>query len=153
MKKIVIFAMIALLPLSCSMLQEFSLFTKKIDLKQLVAVKEEIDKSDNPAKKYLLLEELKENEIILKNITVDDIDVSQSIDYDFSIIASVNSEKGKIRCIIYTKNVKQISEIKKGITKIDVKGKFSRFFSLLDEFYTTVEITKSKIHIIEKEKK
>jgi hypothetical protein len=91
--------------------------------------------------------------VVLKNIIVDDIVPSQNIDYDFSIVASVNSVKGKIRCIIYTKNLTKVSELDKGKTKINVHGKFSRFFSLLDEFYTTVEIIQSKIHIIEEEKK
>jgi hypothetical protein len=153
MKKTGIFILLIFLPLSCGSLQGFSFFTEKINLKQLVAEKEEIDKSNNPAKKLLLLEELKEKEVVLKNIIVDDIVPSQNIDYDFSIVASVNSVKGKIRCIIYTKNLTKVSELDKGKTKINVHGKFSRFFSLLDEFYTTVEIIQSKIHIIEEEKK
>ncbi len=153
MKKTGIFILLVFLPLSCGSLQGFSFFTEKIDLKQLVAEKEVIDKSSNPAKKLLLLEELQEKEVVLKEITVDDIVPSQNIDYDFSIVASVNSDKGKIRCIIYTKNVRIISELEKGKTKINVHGRFSRFFSLLDEFYTTVEIIKSKIQIIEEEKK
>lgn len=153
MKKTGIFTLLILLPLSCGSLQGFSFFTEKIDLKQLLAEKEEIDKSDNPAKKFLLREELKEKKVVLEKITVDDIIPSQNIDYDFSVVTSINSDKGKIRCIIYTKNVKIISELEKGKTKINALGRFSRFFSLLDEFYTTVEIIKSKIEIIEEEKK
>jgi hypothetical protein len=153
MKKTGIFILLVVLPLSCGSLRKFGLFTEKINLKLLITEKEEIDRSNNPAKKLLLLEELKEKEVILKNITVDDIVPSQNIDYDFSVVASVQSDKGKIRCIIYTKNVKIISELEKGKTKIDVHGRFSRFFSLLDDFYTTVEIIQSKIEIIEKEEK
>jgi hypothetical protein len=153
MKKTGIFILLVILPLSCGTLRGFGLFSEKIDLKQLITEKEEIDRSNNPAKKLLLLEELKEKEVKLKNITVDDIVPSQNIDYDFSVVASVQSDKGKIRCIIYTKNVKIISELEKGKTRINVHGRFSRFFSLLDDFYTTVEIIKSKIEIIEKEEK
>ncbi len=153
MKKTGIFILLILVPLSCGSLQGFSLFTDKINLKELVKEKERINKSNNPAKKLLLLEELKEKIVVLENITVDDIVPSQNIDYDFSVVASVNSQRGKIRCIIYTKNIHVISNLEKGKTNIDVEGRFSRFFSLLDEFYTTVEIIQSKIHIIEKENK
>ena len=63
------------------------------------------------------------------------------------------TKKGLVECYIYTKNIRIISELKMGKTKIDITGKFSRFFSMLDEYYTKIEIIDASISIHEPEKK
>jgi ATP-dependent protease HslVU (ClpYQ) peptidase subunit len=90
---------------------------------------------------------LTEKILIIENLKVKDIITSTNVDYDFCVLSDIQTEKGLIEVYIYTKNVRRISQLKKGETVIDVKGAFSRFFSMLDNYYTKIEITNSVIEI------
>ncbi len=129
---------------SCS---SFTLLKDQISINDLLTTKETIDKSTNPAEALLLKNNLSEKILILKDITVKDIIVSTNVDYDFCVLADLQSEKGPIECYIYTKNIKRISQLKKGVSVINVKGEFKRYFSMLDDYYTKIEITNSIITI------
>ena len=129
---------------SCS---SFTLLKDQISITDLLTTKETIDKSTNPAEALLLKNNLSEKILILKDITVKDIIVSTNVDYDFCVLADFQSEKGPIECYIYTKNIKRISQLKKGVSVINVKGEFRRYFSMLDNYYTKIEITNSIITI------
>ena len=114
--------------------------------------KEKIDKADNPALKFLIKNDLSEKNIVLKNVLVKDITESNNIDYEFCVITDIVSQKGSIEFYIYTKNINIISRLVKGKTRINAEGNFYRFFSILDKYYTKVEVTNSSINIVEKEK-
>ncbi|PKL16495.1 MAG: hypothetical protein CVV49_16000 [Spirochaetae bacterium HGW-Spirochaetae-5] len=129
---------------SCS---SFTILKDQISINDLLSTKETIDKSTNPAEALLLKNNLSEKILILKDITVKDIIVSTNVDYDFCVLADLQSEKGPIECYIYTKNIKRISQLKKGVSVINVKGEFRRYFSMLDDYYTKIEITNSIITI------
>lgn len=132
---------------SCS---SFPIFSEKITIQEVIAEKERIDRSKNPAEVLLLKNNLAEKVLILEKIIVKDIIVSTNVDYDFCVLADISTEKGPIECYIYTTNIRRISKLKKGESIISVKGEFKRYFSVLDNYYTKVEITKSDI-TIEKE--
>ena len=125
-----------------------SFFKEKITIDQVLAAKENIDKSRNPAEVLLLKNDLSEKIVILENVHVKDIVVSTNVDYDFCILADLQSDKGPIECYIYTKNIKKISQLEKGVSIISVKGEFKRFFTMLDNYYTKIEITNSDVTII-----
>ncbi len=140
------FSIILLLSVvSCS---SFSILKEQISVNDLLATKDTIDKSTNPAEALLLKNNLSEKILVINNITVKDIIVSTNVDYDFCILADFQSEKGLIECNIYTKNIKRISQLKKGVSEINVKGEFKRYFSMLDDYYTKIEITNSTITIV-----
>ncbi|MCP4133132.1 MAG: hypothetical protein GY754_19350 [bacterium] len=120
-----------------------------INIKDVVTDKEKIDTTTNPAHKYLLKQELSEKEINMSNILVKDVTASTNIDYDYCVIADVDTQKGKVECYIFTKNIHTISKLKNGKTRINVKGQFGRFFTMLDEYYTKIEIITASIEIIE----
>jgi hypothetical protein len=130
--------------LSCS---TTSFFRDQISIKDLLIVKENIDNSKNPAEVLLLKNSLSEKVLILNDITVKDIINSTNVDYDFCVLADYQSEKGPIECYIYTKNIRRISQLKKGVSIISVQGEFKRYFSMLDNYYTKIEITNSTITI------
>jgi hypothetical protein len=139
------FSIILLLSvISCS---SFTILKEQISINDLLTTKETIDKSVNPAEALLLKNNLSEKILILNDITVKDIIISTNVDYDFCILADLQSEKGPIECYIYTKNIKRISQLKKGVSVITVKGEFKRYFSMLDDYYTKIEITNSVISI------
>ncbi len=141
MKKIILIGIIALLA-SCSYLKE----TIKID--EVVVGKKRFDKSSNPAEKFLIRDELSQKKIVLENVLVKNIIPSNNVDYDFCIIADVITSEGNIECYIYTKDIDDISELIKGKTRISVKGDFGRFFTLLDSYYTKIDVLKASIDIV-----
>ncbi len=149
MKKALIPALILLMFTSCS----WSFLREEIQVNELLQYKEQLDKTDNPAEAYMIKADLVSKILILNGLTVKDIVDSTNVDYQFCIISELNTEKGKIECHIYTKNIRRISRLVKGKTKINVKGECSRFFSTLDDYYTKVEIINSSITIIQPEEK
>ena len=130
--------------ISCS---TTSFFKEKITIDQVLTAKERIDSSQNPAEVLLLKNDLSEKIIILENVHVKDIIISTNVDYDFCILADLQSDKGLIECHIYTKNIKRISQLVKGVSIISVRGEFKRFFTMFDNYYTKIEITSSIVTI------
>jgi len=125
-----------------------SILKEKITINQVLAAKEKIDASQNPAEVLLLKNDLSRKIVILEDVHVKDIIVSANVDYDFCILADLQSDKGLIECHIYTKNIKRISQLVKGVSIISVKGEFKRFFTMLDQYYTKIEITTADVTII-----
>lgn len=146
MKKISVLFFALILPVSCSF------FKPAINIKEVIAVKDKIDTSGNPAQKYILSENLREETVKIQGLTVKDITESSNIDYDFCVISDVQTDKGPVECYIYTKNTYIISKLEKGKSKINVVGKYSRFFTMLDQYYTKLEIINSEIEIIAEKK-
>jgi hypothetical protein len=64
------------------------------------------------------------------------------------VLVSVPYEKGMIDCYIYSRELKTVSRLVKGKSKIDVVGDFGRFFTLLDDAYTKIEIINADITIL-----
>ena len=113
----------------------------------VVSEKARMDQSDNPAMKYIIKEELGKRRVQLFNVTVKDVIESTNIDYDFCVIVDVQTKKGPVECHIYSTDIDIVSKLVKGKTKIDAEGDFGRFFSLIDDYYTRVEMLKSSITI------
>jgi len=130
--------------LSCN---SFTILREQITVSDLLITKEKIDKSTNPAEALLLKNSLSEKILIIENLTVKDIIISTNVDYDFCVLADLQSDKGPIECHIYTKNIKRMSQLQKGKSVITVKGEFKRYFSMLDNYYTKIEVTNSNITI------
>lgn len=139
MKKILILMVVVMFGLiSCK---------KTLYINDAVIQKDKIDKTENPALQEIMKGELTDSLIEIKDLTVKDITASTNIDYDFCVIADVQTDKGKVELYLYSKNIKVISSLVKGKTKIDVTGEFGRFFSMLDDYYTKVEIISAKISV------
>jgi hypothetical protein len=113
----------------------------------VVNEKERMDMSDNPAMKYIIKEELGKRRVQLFNVIVKDVIESTNIDYDFCVIVEVQTKKGPVECHIYSTDINTVSKLVKGKTRIDAEGDFGRFFSLIDDYYTRVEMLKSSITI------
>ena len=131
------------------------IYTTRISVQEAIDKKEEIDKSDNPAKKFLITNELKKKRIEIDEAIVKDIIASRNIDYNFCVIVSVQTNKGPIDCHIYSndffqqEDIKTVSHLLKGKSKIEVDGEFFRFITLLDDTFTKIEIINAEIDIIE----
>jgi hypothetical protein len=148
MKKGISLLIMIIIPLaSCSLLK------KVIKAEEAVAEKVKIDATKNPAEQYLILNNLKNKRIKLENIVVKEVAASSNIDYEFCVIVDLEVEGKKIECYVYSKNVYKISQLKAGETRVNIIGDFKRFFSMLDEYYTKMEIIEAKITILEGEKK
>jgi hypothetical protein len=139
MKKILVLMVVVLFGLiSCK---------KTLYINDAVMQKDKIDKTENPALQEIMKGELTDSLIVLTDLTVKDITASTNIDYDFCVLADIQTEKGKVEVYLYTKNIKVVSTLVKGKTKIDVTGEFGRFFSMLDDYFTKIEIISAKIQI------
>ncbi|PKL36254.1 MAG: hypothetical protein CVV44_18750 [Spirochaetae bacterium HGW-Spirochaetae-1] len=148
MKKLLIITTLTLLAATgCSHLD--SLFRKDILMEQVIIEKDKIDRTENPAMQMLLRQELGKKIIVLDDITVKDVTVSNNIDYDFCAIADLTVDGKKVECFIYSKNVNTISKLEKNKSRIHVEGDFGRFFTTLDNYYTKIEIIEAKIKILE----
>lgn len=145
MKSISLFSiLLTFFILSCN---TSSFLKKEMTMDDLLAAKENIDNLQNPAEILLLKNSLSEKILILKDITVKDIVNSTNVDYDFCVLADIQTEKGPIECYIYTRNIRRISQLKKAHSIITVRGEFRRYFSMLDNYYTKIEITNATITI------
>ncbi len=126
-----------------------SLFKTKLKVEEVVAEKVKIEETTNPAKKHLILNDLQKRRVVLNDVVVKKITGSTNIDYDFCIIADVAVGDKKIECHIYTKNVYKISNLKEGVSHVSVIGDFRRFFTMLDDYYTKIEIVQAKVTPLE----
>ena len=154
MKRSIVFLLLmSVVSLSCGYRGYLRLFRLKVPVAEVINIKEHVDATDNPARRHLMLTELREKLVRIDRAVVKDITPSGNIDYEFCVVVDIPSEKGKVECYIYAKNVyekedvKTIAAMKKGETVIDVMGEFNRFFSLLDDFYTRIELVNASIAI------
>jgi hypothetical protein len=143
----VVLACIVPLAIGCSTFR--AIFPETINVNEAVAKKEEMDNSNNPAFKYLITRDLMEKRVRVKNVVVKDVTPSNNIDYRFSVLVSVPYQKGSIDCYIYSDELKTISKLVIGKTRIDAVGRFGKFFTLLDEAYAKIEIVNADIKILE----
>lgn len=125
-----------------------AIFKEKIDINQLLQAKNKIDSTENAARQLLLKNDLTNKIIVLTSIKVKDIIPSTNVDYDFCVTADIESPDGKIELYIYTKNIRALSRLNKGESYIDVEGEFSRFFTMLDDYYVKIDITNSRIRVV-----
>jgi len=123
------------------------LFKKPILIDGVATEKAHIDATDNPAMKDLIKEELGKRRIELTGVTVKDVVESNNIDYDYCVIADVQTPQGLVQCQIYSTDAKTVSKLVKGKSVIDASGDFGRFFSMLDNYYTRLEVVKASIKI------
>jgi len=138
MKKILFLLLVsAVFSIGCS--------KKLITMNNLLKEKGVMDTTDNPARKRLVEKNLLTKRIELKNILVKDIIESTIIDYDFAVIVELMVDGKKIECYVYTKNLAMVARLKKGKSKINISGHFNRFFTMLDEYYTKIEIVEARI--------
>lgn len=124
-----------------------TIFKEKIDLNQLLNAKKKIESTDNAARQLLLKNDLTNKIIVLKNIKVKDIIPSTNVDYDFCVTSDIDTPDGKIELYIYTKNIRALSRLNKGESVITVEGEFSRFFTMLDDYYVKIDIINSRIKV------
>lgn len=144
MKKFLPLVLLITFLTSCSM----AFLRDEMKINDLIQYKEKIDHTENPAEIYIIKADLASKIISLEGLIVKDIIESTNVDYQFCVVSELQTEKGKIECYIFTKNIRRISYLEKGKTIIDVQGEFNRFFSTLDNYYTKVEIINSRITIV-----
>ncbi|MGL4368118.1 MAG: hypothetical protein ACRCUT_00365 [Spirochaetota bacterium] len=132
----------------CGLKQFEKIIRPTMNVNDAVAEKEELDRADNPAKKYVITNDLGKKLIEVTGAVVKDIIPSTDIDYDFCVIAQVVHEKGTIDFYIYSKDNKTIAKLEKGKTKIWSLGDFRRFFSLLDDSFIKIDMADADITIL-----
>jgi hypothetical protein len=133
---------VAFLVTSCS------IFKTKIRVNDAIAEKVKIENTTNPVRKQLILDDLKKKRIALDNVLVKSVTGSNNIDYDYCVITEVEVDGKKVEFYIYSKNLRLLSRLQEGVSRVDVVGDFKRFFSMLDEYYTKVEIVNSKLTLV-----
>lgn len=124
-----------------------STFDENIKVKDVVLLKDKMDSTSNPAQQFMLRRNLAEKKVEISDALVKDIINSTRIDYDFCVVVEVDTPKGKVECYIYSKNIRLIAKLEKGKSRIDASGEFDRFFTMLDEYYTKIDIVDSAIKI------
>ena len=140
---------IALVMIVMISLSSCSLFQERVKINDLIAQKKVYDVTVNPAKKYILMKNLTKK-IVVIDVLVKAVVPSKNFDYDFSVIVDLNTDMGLVECVVNSSNVNLISKLIKGKTHISIIGRFNRFFSLLDNYYTRVELIEARIDIVEK---
>ena len=142
---------VALVLIILPLLISCSYFRSTTTVRDIVNTKTQMDAIDNPAQRLVIKRELMDKVIVITDATVKNIIESTNIDYDFCVIVDVPLDNRKVECYIYSKNIFNIAKLEKGKTKIDVKGDFSRFFTMLDDYYTKIEIINATIKIKDSE--
>lgn len=145
MKRLFVALMLAVpLLLSCTSL---SVFKKTISLKEVLVQKEEIDKSDNPAHKFLRIKDLSKKRVSIRDALVRDIIPSGNVDYEFCVVVRITTEKGAVDCYVYSHDLDVIARLATGKSRIDFTGDFGRFFTLLDDAYMKMEVLDADVRI------
>lgn len=155
MKKFTIIVLItSVFTVSCGSIAYIrNILKARISTQEAVDMKGKMDQSQNPAYRHEILKELQKKRIRLEDVVVKDVIDSGNIDYTFCVIVSVPTDKGQVECYIYAgdifpkEDISTIAKLEKGKTRINVDGDFSRFFTLLDETYTKIEIVNAIISI------
>ncbi len=154
MKKIILcILLISICSLSCGYRGYLRWFRPKVDIMDVIKAKEEIDRAENPAKKYLIVNNLRDDLVNIKSAVVKDILPSSNIDYDFCVVVDIPYEKGNVECYLYSKNlyekedVATIARLKKGKSVVSAVGEFSRFFTQLDDVFVKIELVNTTIDI------
>ncbi|HNR87516.1 MAG TPA: hypothetical protein PKM65_04190 [Spirochaetota bacterium] len=133
--------------LSAVLLASCSTFKGKLTVQQTLSEKDKIVAAANPAMRYLLTEDLKKKRVVITDATVSDVIESLHIDYDFCVVVTMTVDANKVDCYLYSDDLKTISKLVKGSTRIDAVGDFEKFFTLLDEKYTKIEVLDACIDI------
>jgi hypothetical protein len=120
---------------------------KQILINDLVNQKARMEATGNPAMKYEINQELLKTRIELKDLLVKDVILSSNIDYNFCVIADVQTDRGAVECYIYSTDIKTIAGLVIGESRIDVSGDFGRFFTMLKDYYTMLDIINASIRI------
>ncbi len=157
-RAIIFFALSMIIALSsCSTINYLKyVFTSRITVQQAIDKKIKMDEADNPAYKLLVIRDLAKKRIKIEKAAVKDIVASSNIDYSFCVVVSVETTRGPIDCHVYAndlyqqEDIRTISRLVKNKTVIDIDGDFKRFFSLLDDTYTKIEIINARISILDK---
>jgi hypothetical protein len=158
MKKAVLALSFVVFFSSCGSVTYFkNILKSKYTVQQIIEKKEEMDKKDNPAYSFKEMQDLGKSRIYIDNIKVKDIIPSTNVDYRFCVLVPVPTTKGDIDCYVYPgtddifpdEDIKTISKLQKGVSIINVRGDFSKFFTLLDESFTKIEIINASIDIVQ----
>jgi hypothetical protein len=126
--------------LAAVLLASCGLTRKQILMNDLVNQKARMEATANPAMKYEINQELLKRRIELKGLLVKDVIPSSNIDYNFCVIADVQTDRGTVECYIYSTDINTIARLVIGESRIDVSGDFGRFFTLLKDYYTMLDI-------------
>ncbi|TAL33941.1 MAG: hypothetical protein EPN93_12985 [Spirochaetes bacterium] len=125
-----------------------TLFKDKISVLDAVAKKEEMDRADNIAKKALIIKELGDKRVVVADAVVKDIIPSGNIDYEFSVLVSIEAGGAQVECYIHTQDVASVAGLIKGKTRIKAVGDFGRFFTMLDNKNIKMEIINADIEVL-----
>ena len=134
--------LLSLTVLSCAM------FRETVQLPYLIERKQEMDATENPAKRQIIRDDLSSKIVEINDLLVKNVINSTVIDYDYCIIADAKINGNLVEVYIYSKDIITLSKLKKGESRINVRGRFGRFFTMLDDYYTKIEILNSSIRII-----
>jgi hypothetical protein len=124
-----------------------TLFQQEIGIREVITERQNIDATDNPARRMLMNRQLQDKKIVLKDILVKEIVDSTNIDFDFCVIADIAIEGKEVECFIYSKNTRVVADLVSGKTRIDVDGTFNRFLTVLDDYHAKIEIINARIVI------
>ncbi len=139
------YAVTALAAMMCICVGCASLFKDKISVRDAVSKKDEMEQSDNIARKALITRDLEKKRVEIADALVKDIAASGNIDYEFSVLVTIALENVSVDCYIYTQDVAAVAELVKGKTRIHAIGDFGRFFTMLDNKNVKMEIINADI--------
>ena len=139
LKSAIILLLITLL--SCA------IFKETVQLPYLMERKQEMDATENPAKRQIIRDDLNNKIVEINDLLVKNITNSTVIDYDYCVIADAEIDGKLVEFYIYSKDIMTLSKLKKGESRINVRGKFGRFFTMLDDYYTKIEVLNASIKI------
>ncbi len=157
MKKAVLALSLVVFFSSCGSVTYFkNILKSKYNIQEIINKKEEMDKKDNPAYSFNEMQILRKSRVYINKIKIKDIISSTNVDYRFCVLVSVPTTKGDIDCYVYSgtddifpeEDIKTISRLQKGVSIINIEGDFSKFFTLLDESFTKIEIINASIDIV-----
>ena len=142
-KHVVLIILLSIAVSSCG------IFNKKLMVEDAVSKKAEIEALQNPAQREFALGDLETKRVSVENVVVKDVVESSIYGYDYCVLVDVDCRNETVGCHIYSKNNKRISKLEPGVSRIDVKGDFSRFIYTLDK-ETQLEIVDAKIKVLDK---
>jgi len=83
----------------------------RVKIEDVIAEKEVIDRMDNPAMQYRMLNDIHNKKIVINDIVVKKVIESSRADYNFCVLADIRIKDKDIECYIYSHYINIISKL------------------------------------------
>lgn len=135
---------------SCSYKYYTRLIQREVSVNEAMTAKDEMDLSTNPARRAMIQKDLQKKLIRVRGVTVKRVIPSINLDYDYCMVVEATYDKGSIECYVYPMDFSDLAELTPGVSVVDFVGDFGKFFNIVEDSFTKIEVLNANISVRKK---